>query len=214
MPSQGSQQSFCNTCQRHTNHEALFSHSRVYRESQTEYPRGMNENWVILQCLGCESIKVRILQTSADSSDIREIQYPATQIRIIPKWTVQLPEEIHHLVEEVYKALNANCPSLSTMGTRAIVDTLLNKLVGDIGGFAHKLSEAVANGFLTVKQKETIESAVEAGHAASHRGFRPSVQQVTDTLEIVEHALADKYVIGPTSSRLSASIPPRPQGGS
>jgi hypothetical protein len=214
MPSQSSQQSFCNACQRHTNHEALSSHSRVYLEGQTEHPREMNENWVVLQCRGCDSIKVLIIQTSADSSDAREIHFPAPQVRNIPKWTAQLPEEIHNLVGEVYKALNADCPRLLTMGTRAIVDGMLNNLIGDIGNFQDKLSKAVDGGHLTIEQRKVIDAAVQVGHAASHRGFQPSIQQLTDVLDIVEHVLVDRYVIGKASIRLSASTPSRRKGGS
>ena len=90
----------------------------------------------------------------------------------------------------------------------ALVDEMLSDLVGDVGGFTAKLSEAVKNGLLTETQRHTI-AAVEAGNAVSHRGYRPTAQQVFDVLEIVEHALRDRYVIGGTSIRLAASVPLR-----
>lgn len=97
------------------------------------------------------------------------------------------------------------------MGMRTVVDKMLNDLVGDFGGFAKKLNEAVKNGYLTEKQKQTIVAAVEIGHAASHRGYHPTTDQVIDVLDIVEHALVDGYVIGQASARLNASIPANPQ---
>ncbi len=98
------------------------------------------------------------------------------------------------------------------MGTRALIDTMLNNLVGDIGGFNQKLDQAVKNGLLTDKQKQTIEAAIDAGHAASHRGFRPTAEQVSDVLDIVEHTLIGSYILALTSSRLAAAVPPRAKG--
>lgn len=70
----------------------------------------------------------------------------------------------------------------------------------------------MAKGFLTDGQKDTIGVAVEFGHAASHRAFLPTTQQVMDGVEIVEHLLKDKYVLGPISNRLKSGVPPRPKG--
>ena len=206
--------SFCNSCQRSTHHASLSSHTREYREGDGAYPRVVAEAWNVLQCMGCESIKICMIETSTDFKSPRETHYPPLQSRSVPKWARQLPTAFHDLVREVYVALNAQCPCLSTMGTRALVDEMLSDLVGDVGGFAVKLAEAVKNGLLTEKQRHTIEAAVEAGHAVSHRGYRPTDQQVFDTLDIVEHALMDRYVIGDTSIRLAASVPPRAKGTS
>jgi hypothetical protein len=98
------------------------------------------------------------------------------------------------------------------MGTRTLVDMMLNALVGDIGGFSAKLNEAVSRGMLTPTQRQTVGAAVEAGNAATHRGFRPTHEQVLDALDIVEHALCDNFVMGAASNRLAASIPPRSKG--
>ncbi len=202
--------SFCNGCQRTTRHQPLSNHSRTVRENDGEYPRVIEEAWTVLQCLGCESIKVCIVETSTDFKSPRESHYPTIQLRHVPKWATQLPWEFHDLIREVYVALNAECHRLSTMGTRALVDTMLNDLVGDVGGFAKKLDEAAKNGFITQDQKQTIETAVEIGHAASHRGYHPTTEQLSLVLDIVEHALVDRYIIGKASSRLTTSIPPNP----
>lgn len=192
----------------------LGSHSREYREGNEAYPRVVAESWNVLQCLGCESIKVCVIESSTDFTAPRETHYPSTQCRNVPKWVLQLPDGFHDLVREVYVALNAQCPCLSTMGTRALVDKMLNGLVGDVGGFAAKLGKAVKGELITEKQKQTIEAAVEAGHTVSHRGYRPTAEQVCDALDIVEHVLMDGYVIGATSSCLAASVPPRAKGSS
>jgi hypothetical protein len=213
-PSASEIRSFCNACQRSTRHDALGSYGRVSREGDQEFPRVIEEAWNILQCLGCESIKVCVVQTSTDFKSPREAHFPTVVFRNVPKWAAQLPQEFHELIREVYFALNASCPCLSTMGTRTLIDKMLNDLVGDVGGFAQKLNEAVKSGYVTEKQRQTIESAVEIGHAASHRGYYPTIEEVFDVLDIVEHALVGGYVIGKASSRLNASIPRKARGTS
>ena len=55
----------------------------------------------------------------------------------------------------------------------------------------------------------TITNAVEAGNAASHRGYTPTVAQRDDVLEIVEQALRDRYLIQAASRRLKGAVPGR-----
>jgi hypothetical protein len=198
--------SFCNKCQGETRHATLSIHSRHYTEADEAFPRVIAEEWIVIQCRGCDSIKVCVTQNSTDFKTPRETHYPAVESRRLPKWALQLPDEFQELFREIYKALNAECPCLSTMGVRALIDQMLNDRVGDVGGFAMKLGEAVKNGLLTDAQRQMIEAAVEAGHAASHRGFRPTSQQLSDALDIAEHALMSGYVLGRTSSRQGERI--------
>lgn len=141
------------------------------------------------------------------------VHYPPRQVRIYPQWSPSLPKHVQELVREVYAAVHAECHCLAVMGARSVVDIMLTEVLGDIGGFEQKLSEAVNAGFLTTAQRQCITAAVEAGHAASHRGFRPNPGAVFDVLDIVEHALRDRYVLHETSNRLGKIIPPRSPGG-
>lgn len=212
-PLEQKKHSFCNLCQHQTNHSILGEHSREIREGNDAFPQITFQAWNVLQCLGCQSIKVSVVETSPDSKNHRETHYPAINCRSIPNWEQHLPQLFRDLIREVYTALNAECLCLSTIGTRTLVDTMLTELVGDVGGFAKKLDNAVKSGFFTDNQKQKINVAVEAGNAASHRGFRPTPEQFFDVLEIVEHALKDYYVIGKLSSRLTSAVPPRAAGG-
>ena len=98
------------------------------------------------------------------------------------------------------------------MGNRALLDDILNDWVGDLGGFEYKLTHAVGKGIITQGQRDTIVVALEAGHAASHRGFTPTTQQLWLVLDIVEHALNDRYIIPDTSRILAGDIPQRQKG--
>lgn len=205
--------SFCNGCQQKTRHDIVGNCSRERREGDGQFPRIIDEHWQILQCCGCESIKVFVKEDSADFKSPRETHYPARQIRQLPKWYAEMPPQCQDLLREVYMAMHTDCITLSAMGTRTLLDVMLLEMLGDIGGFEQKLREAVSKGIFTDVQKDTIYAAVDAGNAASHRGFKPTESQLSDVLDIVEHALMGHYVLAASSGRLKNEVPPRGSRG-
>ena len=205
--------SFCNGCQQDTRHEIVGNCSRERREGDEPFPRIVNEQWKMLQCCGCESIKAVKKEDSTDFKSPRETHYPARQMRQLPRWFGETPLQCQDLLREVYKAMHTDCMTLSAMGTRTLIDVMLLEMLGDIGGFERKLKEAVSKGFFTEAQKDTIYAAVDAGNAASHRGFRPTERQLSDVLDIVEHTLMGQYVLATSSGRLKSEVPPRSSRG-
>ena len=75
------------------------------------------------------------------------------------------------------------------MGARAIVDQFMNVMIGDIGGFKAKLQKLVDDGYISKKNRETLEAALDAGHAATHRSHDPSPDDLTLVLDIVENLI-------------------------
>jgi len=201
--------SFCNGCQQDTWHEILGNSGRQRRERDGEFPRIIDEQWQILQCRGCESIKVLVTEDSTDFKNPRETHYPARQARRMPGWSMKLPQQCQDLVREIYTAMHSDCVMLSAMGTRTLLDVMLLEMLGDIGGFGTKLQEAVSRGFFTANQRDSIRAAVEVGHAAIHRGFKPTESQLSVVLDIVEHTLMGHYVLAGSSGRLSREVPVR-----
>jgi hypothetical protein len=201
-------------CQRDTNHEILKSHTCEDRRGSAEHPLIVVQTWRILKCCGCDSVKANLLEESDGFKCPREAQLPPVEMRKLPDWKGKLPAHVQQLISEVYVAMNCECLCLSTMGARTIVDSTLTAILGeDIDGFEQKLKRAVAIGKLTRDEMDIIEAALEAGHAASHRGFSPSLEQLRDLLDIVEHALRGVYALPAASQRLTASVPPRQRKG-
>ncbi len=198
--------SFCNDCQQETRHEMVGSCSRQQREGDG---RIIAERWRLLQCCGCEAIKAFVTEDSTDFKNPREVHYPACQSRTLPKSREDMPQECQDLICETYKAMHTDCLTLSMMGTRAILDLVLQDMVGDCGGFQRKLQQAAKGGLLTNAEIDVISAAIDAGNAASHRGFKPTASQLDDALDIVEHALMNQYVLAASSGRLKKSVPPK-----
>ncbi|MGV6394119.1 DUF4145 domain-containing protein [Pseudomonas caspiana] len=93
------------------------------------------------------------------------------------------------MLQEIYTALHANSRRLAMMGARTIVDMYMNDTIGDSGGFGQKLNNLVAGGHLGKQDRDVLGAALEAGHAASHRGHIPTSAEISHVMDIVENLL-------------------------
>lgn len=140
--------------------------------------------------------------------------HPRHRRRASPEWAQELPADSQAVVREIYDAVDVDCLRLATMGARALIDLMLaDMLTKDKDTFEQKLDKAVEAGLIGASQKTKLAIAIEAGSAASHRGFAPTLSQVEDVLEIVETNLKDRYVVQAASDRLREKIPQRRKGG-
>jgi len=64
------------------------------------------------------------------------------------------------------------------MGARALVDIFMTEHLGDIGGFQQKLDSLENEGYLSKVNRQVLEAALEAGHAAAHRGHKAEEETV------------------------------------
>lgn len=112
------------------------------------------------------------------------------------------------MLREIYAALHANSRRLAMMGARTIVDMYMNDTVGDIGGFDKKLNKLVTDGHLGGQDKDVLKTALEAGHAASHRGHLPSPSEISHVMDIVEN-LVQKKALQRSAAELKKGTPTR-----
>jgi hypothetical protein len=145
--------------------------------------------YTMLQCRGCETVILRQHLLSYDNGVDETYYFPPPISRKIPKWIKDLPVDFQSLIREIYAALHANSKCLALMGTRALVDLFMNTTIGDIGGFQRKLEKLVEDGYLGEKNKEILEAALDAGHAATHRAHNPTAEDVNLVFDIVENLI-------------------------
>jgi hypothetical protein len=95
MSSANSQpKSFCNSCQRDTNHAILQSHACEDRRGSPEHPQIVIQKWSILKCCGCDSVKANLLEVSDGFTHPRETQLPPVEMRKLPDWKGKLPAHV------------------------------------------------------------------------------------------------------------------------
>jgi hypothetical protein len=145
------------------------------------------------------------------SGEVETIQYPPMSFRRLPDWAHRLGSDQKGLLDEVYRALAADSRRLAMMGSRALIDRVLLDNVGDEGGFRQRLRSLVETGVISARESDVLATALEAGHAASHRGHLPSIEHLNDVMDIVEHLLRTVYVLPQTADRVAAHTPQRPR---
>jgi hypothetical protein len=205
----------CNDCGRKTDHEVLKTHTKSFRgEEDYEW---WKTSYRMIECRGCHFISLERSVTSWEDQqdDAPQTEYfPPPISRRFPSWIVELamnvPIELDlpDLITEIYSALHANNRRLATMGARTLLDLVMTDKVTDVGRFDQKL-DALEKEFITKKQREFLEAALDVGHAASHRGHCPTAKQLDQVMDIVESILQQIYVLPNAATELKKSTPPR-----
>lgn len=203
----------CNNCRRTTRHRLV---KRIEGDTDSEVIDGeFSIDWRttfdVFQCNGClEPLLRRIYEFS--EYDYPEIRYfPPRISRHPPTWVHQLPNELKSLLEEIYRALDADNYRLPLMGARTLVDIVMSeKLGGDAGPFSEKLKQLQVKGYVSIRNTEILEAALDAGSAAAHRGYAPQPKELNIVMDIVENLLQAVYVLQEAAQELKKSTPPRP----
>lgn len=203
----------CNQCRRKTDHRLL---KTVEGDSGSEqYEDDFSISWTttfdMLQCCGCLDVVLRRTGDSSEDefSDVR--YFPPRISRHSPKWAHDLPGDLKLVLDEVYRALDADNYRLPMMGARTLVDMVMVEKVGDVGGFAEKLKQLENAGFVSSRNRQVLEAALDAGSAVAHRGYSAGPREVDIVMDIVENLLQTVYVLHDAARKLTRSIPPRPK---
>ncbi|QHG64372.1 DUF4145 domain-containing protein [Pseudomonas putida] len=210
MPKKAPILSFCNACSRETNHDIVHEKVRLVSETVDE---GFDIEWSktnrMIECRGCESISLQVTwwHSEIDLSDDIDL-YPPRISRKPPSWLNDINRDLAGILRETYSALHADSRRLAMMGARTTVDMYMNLTVGDVGGFAKKLAKLVSDGHLSKFDKIILDAALEAGHAASHRGHTPSSQEINQVMDIVENMI-QKLALTKSAEALSKGTPSR-----
>ena len=206
----GTARAFCNLCHGEKDHVTLWQHQQQREVGEGLYRQVVDDKCSVLRCGGCRSLRFRLTMDCPEFRNPTVAEYPAAMRKELPSWNDDLPANLKEVYRDVHVALQAGVPRLSLMGARAIIEMTLDQaLANQEERFCDKLATAVSERILTEFQKETLEVAVEAGHAAIHRGFIPDDEQIDDVLDIVDYLLRTVFILDGSATRLRSGIPPR-----
>lgn len=205
----------CNSCGQATRHEVVAQRTGEIHDTVT-WSDGRTEGVVwhmtseMLECCGCGTVTLRRTDYCPDLSHEETEYYPPRVSRRFPHWFAGLPDmALRPLLREVYAALHADSRRLAMMGARALIDLVMLDKVGDTGTFGVKLDALVSNGYVSVLNREFLEAALEAGHAATHRGYEPTVDEINRVMDIIENLLQAVYVLKDAADKLKKATPKR-----
>jgi hypothetical protein len=158
------------------------------------------------------------MQTSWDGDEGQTQYYPPPISRKKPEWLSALIwgwigeekyEQLPGLFDEVYEAVRGGQHRLAVMGIRAILENVMVAKVGDKGSFAANLEAFSEGGYISLVQRDAMADILDAGHAAMHRGYKPSVADLNTALDIAEGIVSAIYVHAEKAKDVASRVPAR-----
>jgi hypothetical protein len=215
----------CNTCLGWKNHSVVHQEVSNWTDVIDELD-GVSINgghrWTLYKCLGCDDIRLKHTHWFSEDYDengqptIYAEWFPPSITRQKPKWMQSFFPFNANLIElrgmliEIYGSLAIGAHRLATMGIRALAERVMIEIVGDKGTFQLTVREFLEKGYVAAVQRPMFESTlIEAGHAATHRGFSPSAADVNTLLDIIESITNTIYYQPLLAADMRKSIPER-----
>lgn len=185
---------------------------------------------MVLECCGCERIYFRrdywfsewdTLGSDPISGEprlergVETVYWPAPARRQRPNWLDKIEaseRDLGMLLDEMYAALDNDLRVLAAIAARTVFDRASQLLEVDPAlGFKEKLDRLGADGRISFHEEEILQVLVDAGSAAAHRGWRPSVDELRTMVDVVETFLHRSFVLDGGIEKLKASVPARPK---
>ena len=116
-------------------------------------------------------------------------------------------DQIPGLFDEVYEAVRGGQHRLAVMGIRAILENVMVANVGDQGSFAANLDAFSKGGYISLVQRDAMADILDAGHAAMHRSYKPSVADLNTALDIAEGIVSAIYVHAEKAKSVASRVP-------
>jgi hypothetical protein len=179
-----------------------------------KYAIGGSDRYETLKCRGCESIRLRHTSYFSEDDEPTITYSPPAVSRREPEWVKDISDSengeiVHDLLKEIYSALQNGSIRLAAIGSRSLLEHMMVEKVGDQGSFAKNVSAFKAAGHISDQHAEYLLTAIEAGHASTHRAWRPTTKQMNLLLDIIELAVAAVYVLNEKTAALNENIPPK-----
>jgi predicted transport protein len=214
---------FCNRCSGITNHFVRGEYNRD--ESFADESIRTYDRLLIVECCGCENLAlVKMTATTEDlfyyeDPDTKEtmaeliwdkVIYPPVTYRAPPTWFEDVPDPtLRQISEEIYKSLQTESNYLATFGSRTLIDRLILLTVGDKGNFVAGLNALQDEGKISQHERDILQPVIQAGHAAAHRGWAPTREQLTTILDTVEGLIRRLLVLPKLAEELEGAVPGR-----
>jgi hypothetical protein len=194
--------SYCIRCDFDTNNEVI--HKEQVRSDDENYDYVIN--YYLLKCLGCDNITYRRVFIDIESSYPDEygnwhaeenvLTFP-TKLKVNSEIENSdiLPERINLIYEEAIKAYNADCPILTGVAFRAIIEAICleEKIPGR--NLENKINSLVKHKLITEKESNRLHSIRFIGNDSVHEMKVPKDESLKIVLNIIHNLLNNLYII-------------------
>lgn len=209
----------CNKCGCETSHTVIAAEEQ--KDEDDDKCLFWYNLYEMLRCNGCNSVTMRHTFLDHDDETPTVRCYPPPSSPWLPPHWVhdhilcprRVPSLICALIEEIYTAVQHGLYRLAAMGTRAALDSLMIEKVGDHKGFKNNIDAFQKAGYLSIRQAGVLDSLVNAGHAAIHRQWEPTTEDVATLLELTNSVIESVYLHEDRVKALEKNVPARPPPG-
>lgn len=215
----------CPRCVNEVRVDVLHEESTHWAEDNVD---GSDRYW-ILRCRGCDNVFFGHGSTFSEVTD-HEYDYSTGE------WHLVQPEEktfypraikrkkpdwydwrfqskfdgISSILTEVYTALDHGLLMLSAVGIRTVFDRISDALNIDPAlPFNQKIEKLRSQQHITGRERDLLELLVDAGGAAIHAGWNPSMADLTTMMEIVEGTIHRSLILPKLADKIRATLPPK-----
>jgi hypothetical protein len=214
--------SYCNKCVGMRNHDILHEEKSSWDEEVHDGVFiGGSDTYEMVRCRGCEHISVRHQSVFSENigpngDPLVDTQYfPPAIFRAKPRWYADAwkvfgvfrQNLVIKLLDEIYVALQNDLRSLAAMGIRALIEHVMIEKVGDQNSFAGNLKEFCNSGYISKLQLDALNPLIEAGHAAMHRGYSPSPEELALLMDIIESVIESIYFNEHRAKKIQEKVP-------
>lgn len=200
----------CNRCHGESHH-ALRGECKKTDRSFDEASRTeihFAETYSLLQCQVCGQGRLQVVMWNSENDHSPPTLLPAPECRRPPEWLSELEQPLRALLKEVYAALDAGLYAIALMGVRSLLDVWVSQQTSGKNDFPKKLGKLAMIGTLSARQVEILEGVFDAGSAAAHRGYTPSLPDALSATEALENLLHQNALI-PRVHALKGNTPQR-----
>jgi hypothetical protein len=127
-----------------------------------------------------------------------------------PDWLGNISDRVLiKLLKSVYTAREHDLRVLAAIGIRVVFDRVSELMeVDQTKSFAGKLDQLEKDGHISTGQRKALDVLTDAGNAAAHRGWEPSLEELKILISIMEHFVKG-FALKEEAETLKQSIPPR-----
>lgn len=189
----------CKTCANYTKHEVLFSKKILWEDEESGAYGG--DDYIVAECMGCESISFVIEHRNSDYFDAEHGQYQV--IDIFPdrregisglKQLTGIPQSIKSVYNETLKAIEHNQPILAGIGIRAIIEAVCEKENSSGESLYEKIDSLKDMQVLSQASATILHKLRTLGNSAAHKIVVPEINQLKLAIDVVQNLLQEVYV--------------------
>jgi hypothetical protein len=201
----------CSSCIRQTTHKVLHERALHDEDRITTY--------AMLECSGCHRVCLGVQVRFIPYGEVEHSYYPSPVSRKEPDWLLLTivgltgnksdDATLGSLLHEIYQPVHGGQHRLAAMGIRALLEQVMVSKVGDLGSFEKQLDAFEKAGYISFIQRDAMKATLEVGHAAMHRAYKPTEEDVKVALDIVEGVMAPLYHHKSKAEKMADRVPPR-----